>query len=120
MIGGPTDSGMTFYQENQQTLRDKSLEHTQVGNLLYNGHSNYRQTYYSDKIQEVKKRQQEAIILGQMRHCYKVEKNNKEAMDKQKDVENCQAEEDRRHESEDVWRTTALRDMATSNLKMHH
>ena len=54
-----------------------------------------------------------------MRHCLKVEKNEKEALDKQKDVENCQAEEDRRHESEDKWRTTALRDMVTNNLKMH-
>ena len=46
----------------------------------------------------------------------KVEKNEKEAHDKQKDIENCQAEEDRRHESEDVWRKTALRDMAKNNL----
>ena len=54
-----------------------------------------------------------------MRHCLNVEKGNNEAQKKQKDIEDCQAEIDRKHEKEDAWRKSALRDMATNNLKMH-
>ena len=46
---GPTDEAVQLLREQRNTQRSEARKHTDTGNLLYNGISDYNNTFFSDK-----------------------------------------------------------------------
>ena len=72
--------------------------------MLYNGQSNYKNTFYSNARQATQKKQQNSTQLARMRFNIQVEKAAQKAALKDAEIRSAQAAAQKRHDDEMAWR----------------
>ena len=115
---GPSDEAVQLLREQRLSERGEAKKHTETGNLLYNGHSDYNNTFFSEKRKMQQRNLEATNQLAKMRFTGHVEKSNNQNMAKNAEIEATRQAAVLRQEKEDNWRKSTLFGNTNHNMQM--